>query len=105
MCTQIWHLSHCAAWWLLATALLHILHGNLITIINCCKRLESVEKGKEEQQKIKKEEEEKKKNVLKVFNKDFIYHLNLGINICKRGLKQNVKCTCTVFFYQICEFV
>ena len=37
MCTQIWHSSHCTAWWLFATALLHILHGNLITIINCRK--------------------------------------------------------------------
>ena len=37
MCTQIWHLSHCTAWWLLATVLLQILHGNLITIVNCWK--------------------------------------------------------------------
>ena len=37
MCTQIWHLSHCTVWWLLTTALLQILHGNVITIVNCWK--------------------------------------------------------------------
>ena len=29
---QEWDLSHWIAWWLFATALFHILHGNLITI-------------------------------------------------------------------------
>ena len=32
MRTQIWHLPKCAAWWLFATALLHILQVNLIAI-------------------------------------------------------------------------
>ena len=62
--------------------ILNTLLGNLITIINYCKSLGNVEKSKEEQQKIKKIRT-KEKNVLKIFSKDFIYNLNLGINTFK----------------------